>query len=94
VYGHPLLKRPIPVRYLPVMKKHCKTCPFKPDSRGVWNDPELAAVVTERTLFKGQQICHGTEGKEREPNHRCKGSFDYNGMLYERLGFDIKLLVK
>lgn len=54
-----------PVCELPVMKAHCKTCPFKPDDNGRWQDPELAQQVIERTLFKGQQICHGTEGKEQ-----------------------------
>lgn len=73
------------VSELPVMKAHCKTCPFKPDANGREQDIALANTVTARTLFKGQQICHGTEGKNRNPNHRCKGSYDHNKTIYERL---------
>lgn len=67
---------------LPVMKAECKTCPFR-------NHQNVALLnkVTERTLFKAHQICHGTEGKNRKPTHRCKGSFDNNFTIYERLGF-------
>ena len=72
---------------LPVMKKHCKTCPFKPNERGVWQNPELASEVQARTLFKAHQICHGTEGVNRKPNNRCKGAFDANMQIYERMGF-------
>lgn len=74
-----------PVCELPVMKGHCKTCPFKPDENGIMQDVALANTVTERTLFKGQQICHGTEGKKRKATHRCKGSYDHNKIIYERL---------
>lgn len=69
---------------LPIMKNHCKSCPFKPDAAGKWQDPELANTVTNRTLFKAQQICHSTEGKNRKPTHRCKGSFDNNDEIYKR----------
>lgn len=73
---------------LPVMKGYCKTCPFKPDENGTMRDVEQANLVTERTLFKAHQICHGTEyGPTREPRNRCKGSFDFNYTIYERLGF-------
>lgn len=77
---------------LPVMKAHCKTCPFKPNEHGRWQNVELANAVTSRTLFKSHQICHGTEGKNRKPNNRCKGSYDNNMVIYERMGF--KDLVK
>jgi hypothetical protein len=70
---------------LPVMKASCKTCPFR-EVNGRQLDPQLAAEVTGRTLFTGQQICHGTEGPDREPNHRCRGSFDYNKTIYDRMG--------
>lgn len=71
---------------LPVMKAHCKTCPFKPDHNGRMQDRELANSVTERTLFKAHKICHGTETKSRKPRNRCKGSFDFNYTIYERMG--------
>lgn len=70
---------------LPVMAAHCKTCPFrKVDGR--WQDTNLANEVIKRTLFKGHQICHGTEGKKRQPKNRCKGAFDYNLEIYTRMG--------
>lgn len=77
----------VPVSDLPVMKSCCKTCPFKIEENGRENDPKLASEVTSRTLFNSQQICHGTEGKNREPRNRCKGSFDNNKTIYDRMGF-------
>lgn len=74
-----------PVCELPVMKSHCKTCPFKPNTKGHWQNVELANEVISRTLFKKQQICHGTEGKNREPNNRCKGAFEHNLEIYQRM---------
>lgn len=74
---------------LPVMKTHCATCPFKPDENGIEQDPQLAATVTKRTLFKANQICHSTEGPGREPKSRCKGSYDFNRTIYKRMGFDL-----
>jgi len=71
---------------LPVMKAHCKTCPFRPNGRGHWTDMALASQVQARTLFKAHQICHGTEGENRQPNNRCKGSFDANKEIYDRMG--------
>lgn len=65
----------------PVMKSHCKTCPFK-DINGKQQDAELASKVTERTLFKAHQLCHSTKDTTR-----CKGSFDFNYAIYERMGF-------
>lgn len=76
-----------PVGELPVMKSCCKTCPFRKDENGREQDPILAGQVSTRTLFQGQQICHGTEGKNREPRNRCRGSFDNNKVIYERMGY-------
>lgn len=70
---------------LPVMKANCSTCPFK-EIDGKRQDARLANEVISRTLFKGHQICHGTEGKGRKPNNRCKGAFDHNMNIYNRLG--------
>ena len=72
-----------PVCELPVMVKHCKTCPFKPDEKGIWRDVDQANKVIERTLFKAQQICHHSES-----NNRCKGAFDFNFEIYKRLGLE------
>lgn len=71
---------------LPVMKAMCKTCPFKLNGEGRRQDHALADTVTNRTLFKAHQICHGTEGPNREWTRRCKGSFDNNMEIYSRIG--------
>lgn len=76
------------VSQLPVMKACCKTCPFKPNSEGYWQNPELANKVIERNLFNSQQICHGTEGKKREAHNRCKGYYDYAFDIYQRMGLE------
>ncbi|MCW3159672.1 hypothetical protein [Chryseobacterium oryctis] len=73
---------------VPVMKNFCATCPFKPDKDGRWQDPKLADAVVSRTLFQAHQICHGTEGENREPRFRCKGAFEHNLEIYRRLGLD------
>lgn len=72
---------------LKVMASHCKTCPFKPQKDGRWGNVGLANSVIQRTLFKGHQICHGTEGPNREPRNRCKGAFDHNSEIYRRMGY-------
>ena len=72
---------------LPVMKNHCKTCPFKTDEKGIMRDANQATLVIQITLFQAHQICHGTEGENRKPNNRCKGAFDHNFEIYKRLGY-------
>lgn len=73
---------------LPVMKSNCKTCPFKTNEKGIWQNVQLANEVISRTLFKAHQICHGTEGDNRKANNRCKGAFDHNLEIYKRLNLD------
>lgn len=73
------------VAKMPVMKKKCSTCPFGETDRG-WRDVNLAVAVTERTLFKGQQICHHPRIHGKKETHRCRGSFDHNKEIYDRLG--------
>lgn len=70
-----------PSDYL-IMKSHCKMCPFKCDDGGRQFDAELASNVTARTLFNSYQLCHGTNDTTR-----CKGSFDHNFAIYERMGY-------
>lgn len=70
----------LPVSDLPIMKACCKSCPFKLDQHSRMQDGELANKVIERTLFKAQQICHSTN------INRCKGSFDFNYEIYDRMG--------
>jgi hypothetical protein len=79
------------VSELPVMKKCCKSCPFKLNEKGFYQDVELANKVIERTLFKGQQICHTTEGKNRKGKNRCFGAYQHNLEIYKRMGLE-KLL--
>ena len=73
---------------LPVNKVCCKTCPFRMVAPNLWQDIPLANKVIERTLFKGHQICHGTEGENREWKTRCKGAYDHNLEIYKRLGLE------
>jgi hypothetical protein len=79
-------KLKVPVSDLPIMKACCKTCPFKLDEKGIQQDAKLAAEVVERNLLQSQQICHGTEGPNREPHNRCKGYYDYSKEIYDRMG--------
>ena len=79
-------KKNVPVCQLPVMQACCKSCPFRLADGIRYQDVDTAIAVIERTLFKAQQICHGTEGKKRQPRNRCKGAYDYNYTIYERLG--------
>lgn len=83
-----IMKSKVSVSDLPVMAAHCATCPFKPDKNGKWQDVKLANQVVERTLFKAQQICHGTEGKRRKARNRCKGAYDHNLVIYKRMNLD------
>ena len=73
---------------LPVMNKCCGTCPFKKTDNNEFQDKELAQTVIERNMFQSQQICHGTEGTDRKPNHRCRGYFDYSFIIYKRMGLE------
>ena len=75
------------VSALPVMKTHCSSCPFKP-VKGIWQNVELANAVIARTFFNGQQICRGTEGRHWKPRNRCKGAYDHNYVIYDRMGFE------
>lgn len=77
-----------PVSELPVMKSCCKTCPFRLNGRGIFQNGELANTVIQRNLFNSQQICHGTETKNRKANNRCKGYYDYAFVIYQRLGLE------
>lgn len=73
---------------LPVMKKCCKTCPFRKNEKAQWQNQSLAITVIERNLFQSQQICHGTEGENREPRNRCKGYYDYAFDIYQKIGLE------
>lgn len=81
-------RAPVPVSELPVMAACCKTCPFRENEEGHWQNPSLAAAVISRNLFRSQQICHGTEGPNREPHNRCKGHFDHAFRIYQRIGLE------
>lgn len=73
------------VKDLPVMKVHCKTCPFKPNERSHWQNVPLCNTVIERCLSSmNEQICHGTEGVKRKPNNLCKGYQDFKSDIFKR----------
>lgn len=73
---------------LKVMPVECKTCPFKLNDKGLHQNIELVNAVTERTLFKGQQICHHNNYNKKKEQFRCKGSYDYNMEIYKRMGLE------
>ena len=73
---------------LKVMPVECKTCPFKLNDKGLHQNIELVNAVTERTLFKGQQICHKDSYNKKKEQFRCKGSYDYNMEIYKRIGLE------
>lgn len=73
------------VSEMPVMKSCCKTCPFKKVD-GKYQNQELADTVVMRTLFKAQQICHHPRTYGKKETHRCRGAFEHNKTIYERLG--------
>lgn len=70
---------------LPIMPVCCKTCPFKLNEKGFFQNNELANEVTSTTLFKGHQLCHKDGYKKDKELFRCKGSFDENKQIYDRL---------
>jgi hypothetical protein len=73
---------------VPVMESHCKTCPFKPNELGHYQDMCLANEVIQRTLFKAHQICHSTQDEIGNPHNRCKGAYVHNLEIYKRMGLD------
>ena len=79
-----------PAYELPVMKQHCKTCPFKPNKDGHWQNVKIANGVIERTLFQGHQLCHSSYKNDEYHNatNRCKGSYDHNLEIYRRMGLE------
>lgn len=77
-----------PVSEMPVMKACCKTCPFRLDDNGRYQDTELANTVISRNLFQSQQICHHPRIKGGKETHRCKGYYDYAFEIYDRMGLE------
>lgn len=80
------------IENLKVQKACCVTCPFKKNEKGHWNDPELAGAVIQRTLFKAQQLCHGSKGGgpgetvDQDLTRLCRGARDYYLEIYHRVG--------
>jgi hypothetical protein len=64
---------------MPVMAQQCATCPFKVD-------PELAARVLSRTLFRASQICHHPALHGKRETHLCRGARDAQLELLYRMG--------
>ncbi len=73
------------IQDLPVSAKMCPTCPF---ARSHEQAVELQSQVIARMLRDGaSQICHGTEGPERQPNTLCRGARDQMLTLFHRMQF-------
>lgn len=53
---------------LPLKKEKCRTCPF-----GENGDHQVMSKVIDR-IQGSMQVCHGTEGSNREPRHWCAGA--------------------
>ena len=68
-----------------IMEVCCKTCPFKLDNNDIFQNVELASKVIERTLFKSVQVCHSNNYNKKKEQFKCKGSFDYNNEIYNRM---------
>jgi hypothetical protein len=70
---------------LPVNPNKCSTCPFAQSHE--------QAIALQSTIIArmfqdgGSQICHGTEGPNREPRSFCRGARDHMLTLFYRMGF-------
>jgi hypothetical protein len=70
---------------LPVNFNKCRTCPFAQSHE--------SAIALQNTIIArmlndgGSQICHGTEGANREPRSFCRGARDRMLTLFYRMQF-------
>lgn len=78
-----------PARELPVMAVFCKSCPFKPNEQGHPQNRELADTVTATTLFQDYQLCHKDYYDKNKPLFRCKGSHEFNQIIYDRINQEL-----
>jgi hypothetical protein len=62
-----------------VMPTCCATCPFV-------HDPELAARVLDRTLFRSSQICHHPTLHGKPETRLCRGQRDFQLQLLHHMG--------
>jgi hypothetical protein len=70
---------------LRVNSSKCKTCPFAQSHESAI---ALQSTIIARMLDDGgSQICHGTEGANREPRSLCRGARDRMLMLFYRMQF-------
>jgi hypothetical protein len=70
---------------LPVNAIKCRTCPFAQS-----HDQVIAlqsTIIARMFQDGGSQICHGTEGPNREPRSLCRGAREQMLMLFYRIGF-------
>jgi hypothetical protein len=70
---------------LPVNPNKCRTCPFA-------HSHETAIALQSSIIARmlddgGSQICHGTEGANREPRSLCRGARDHMLTLFFRMQF-------
>jgi hypothetical protein len=72
---------------LPVMKAIWKSCPFRivEGTRHLQDTYTATKVIVRCLEGKAEQICHSTQGENREFYHRCKGFFDWKSDIGSRL---------
>ena len=76
------MKVQVNIRNLPVNVHKCATCPF-----GNNTDRTLQVQVIERCFTQQtSQVCHGTEGPNREPRSLCRGMRDVQLQIFHRMG--------
>lgn len=78
----------------PVMKSCCKTCPFKLNDKGVYQNMHLANQVIANNMFRSQQLCHNTRLDNIEETHRCFGYYQYSVEIYDKMGLEPKKHMK
>ncbi|HEY5443730.1 MAG TPA: hypothetical protein VIJ87_04515 [Pyrinomonadaceae bacterium] len=72
---------------IPVQRKMCGTCPFRPRSKY----GSFASVLTEAALTEGSRICHNTGendfiGKTGKPERLCRGARDIQLKVFAAAG--------
>lgn len=76
----------VPIRDVPVNKKHCRTCPFLDTG---WTD--VREFLVHRALKEATPICHSTGDDalvpSQGPERLCRGARNLQLRLFYRIGF-------
>lgn len=76
---------------LPIRKDQCKTCPFRDEQDGGWED--VRPLLIERALNEATPICHSTgdalvrHGGEKLKAHICRGARNVQLGYFHHIGF-------